>query len=789
MNKMYKAIIILYLVFCGEWVHAITSDINERKPVLSGYITDKENGEVLLGATVFIKEKAVGTVTNVYGFYSISLSSGTYTVRYSYMGYNVNEITIVVQNSDITVNMELQSSSVLLDEVVVTGEKQNANITRNEMSVEKMGSDDIRKIPALMGEVDVIKAIQLLPGVQAPSEGSSGFSVRGGNLDQNLVLLDEANVYNASHLMGFFSVFNNDVIKDLQLYKGDIPARYGGRLSSVLDIHMREGNTKQFSGQGGVGVISSRLTLEGPILNDKIAFVLSGRRTYVDLFLPFAANPNVRQSTLFFYDLNAKLNYRIDDNNHVFLSGYFGRDVFGSDDFRMGYGNATTTVRWNHLFSKKLFSNLSLVYSNYYYSLGTPRGDANSFLWEAGLNDVAVKYDFTYFATPSVTLNYGFENIVRVFKPGLVRGLGNNAAISSIKIPLNRSLEGGVYLGAEYEVNALLSIKAGMRNALFGNFGNTATYTYGNDSEILDTSSHNGGVYNGLMRWEPRMGINLKLSESMSIKASYARTTQFVQMARNSSSGTPLDVWFSASPNVKPQTGDQVALGVFHNFFQNKIKASAEVYYKWMNNAIDFKDDAQLLLNKHIEGELCFGEAWAYGAEFMLKYQFNKLDGWLSYTYSHTEQKMVGINDEKPYIAPYDKPHDISFIINYQITKRLSLGATWVYSKGLPATFPQGMAEFMGQYVPLYSGRNQQRYPDYHRMDLSLNWDNKTGTIHRWNNRKFESSWNLSIYNVYNRHNAWAINFEQENDRPNVIYAEKTYLFPILPTVTFNFKF
>lgn len=789
MLKMYKIIILFSLVLSGYLACADTDDVNERKPVLSGYITDKENGEALLGATVFVQEKGAGAIANIYGFYSISLSAGTYTVRYSYIGYNTQEMTVVIKDADVTMNIELQSSDLKLDEIVITGEKQNANITRNEMSVEKMGSDDIRKIPALMGEVDVIKALQLLPGVQAPSEGASGFSVRGGNLDQNLVLLDEANVYNASHLMGFFSVFNNDVVKDLKLYKGDIPARYGGRLSSVLDIYMREGNTKQFSGQGGLGIISSRLTLEGPLIEDKISYVVAGRRTYVDLFLPLAKDPNVRQSTLFFYDLNTKINYRINDNNRVFLSGYFGRDVFGSDDFRMGYGNGTSTARWNHLFSKKLFSNLSFVYSNYYYSLGTPKGNADAFLWEAGLNDMAVKYDFTYFATPGLTLNYGVESIGRVFKPGYVRGLGSDAAISSIRIPLNRSVEGGVYFGAEYDVNALVSLKVGLRSALFGNYGKKDTYTYNSEGDILETTKRNGGIYNGYVRWEPRFGINFKLSENMSLKGSYARTTQFVQMARNSSSGTPLDIWFSASPNVKPQVGDQVAFGVFHNFFQNKIKASAEVYYKWMDHAIDFKDDAQLLLNEHIEAELRFGRAWAYGAEFMLKYQFEKFGGWVSYTYSHTEQKVTDINNGEAYLAPYDKPHDVSFILNYQIAKRLALGVTWVYSTGLPATFPQGMAEIHNQYVPLYSGRNEQRYPDYHRMDLSLTWDNKVGTIQRWNNRKFESSWNLSIYNVYNRHNAWAINFQQEKDNPSVIYGEKTYLFPILPTITFNFKF
>lgn len=785
---MYRITILLCFLFTAFQAQSDTNDGNERKPILSGYITDEENGEALLGATIYVKEIGMGAVTNVYGFYSISLSPGTYTLKYSYIGYTTKEVSLTIKNSDLNQNIELSSSSLQLEEVVITGEKQNANITRNEMSVEKLGSDDIRKIPALMGEVDVIKAIQMLPGVQAPSEGASGFSVRGGNLDQNLILLDEANVYNASHLMGFFSVFNNDVVKDVKLYKGDMPSRYGGRLSSVLDIHMREGNMKHISGTGGIGLISSRFTLEGPIWKDKISFVVAARRTYADLFLPLAKDPSVRKSDLFFYDLNLKINYRINENNRVFLSGYFGRDVFGSEFARMGYGNGTSSLRWNHLFSKKLFSNLSLIYSNYYYSLGTPSGDASSFLWEAGLNDLALKYDFNYFATPKLTINYGIESMFHLFKPGYARGLGDNAAFGSIRVPVNRSLESGAYIGIEYEANELLSLKVGLRNAAFANYGNNTTYTYALDGEKTDSAEHNGGIYNTYMRWEPRFGINFKLNEFTSVKGSYARTTQFIQMARNSSSGTPLDVWFSSSINVKPQIGDQVAVGIFRNFYSNKIKASVETYYKWMQNAIDFKDDAVLLLNKDVEAELRFGRAWAYGVEFMLKYQFDKFNGWLGYTYSHTEQKIPDLNEGIAYVAPYDKPHDVSFILNFQATKRLSFGATWVYSSGLPATFPQAMAEFMGQNIPIYSGRNQERYPNYHRMDLSATWENKVKTVSKWN-RKFESSWNLSIYNAYNRHNTWAINFVQDSDNPNVIYAEKTYLFSILPTISYNFKF
>ncbi|HKK58140.1 MAG TPA: TonB-dependent receptor [Salinivirga sp.] len=778
-------IIITILLLLGPIANR-ADNTNERKPVLSGYITDAATGEDLIGATVYVQEIGQGTITNVYGFYSISLAPGTYNVRYSFIGYRAKTFTITISDKDLSRNIELEPTAEELEEVVVTGEKSNANITKTEMSVEQLGSDDIRKIPALMGEVDIIKAIQLLPGVQTPAEGSSGFSVRGGNLDQNLILLDEANVYNASHLMGFFSVFNNDAIKDVKLYKGDIPAKYGGRLSSVLDIHMREGNNKQFSGVGGIGLISSRATIEGPLWEDRISVMASGRRTYVDLFLPLSRNEDIRNNTLFFYDLNTKINYKISNNDRVFLSGYFGRDVFGSEFARMGYGNGTGTIRWNHLFSKKLFSNLSVVYSNYYYSLGTPENEANSFLWEAGLNDLTAKYDFTYFATPRLKVNYGIQSTLHVFNPGYARGTSDSvSSLGSVRVPINRSIENGIYVGFEYKVNALLAFKGGLRNSSFGNYGNKPTYTYEN-SERVDTTEHSGGIYQTYFNWEPRLSMNLTLNEYSSIKASYARTTQYIQMARNGNAGTPLDIWFSASPNVKPQIGDQVALGFFRNFFDNKLKASAEVYYKWMENTIDFKDDAVLLLNEDLEGELRFGRSWAYGTELMVKFQFERFNGWASYTYSHAERKINGVNEGEPFLAPYDKPHDVSIVLNYEIMKRLSVGATWVYSSGLPATFPRGMAEVYGNYVPIYSDRNEDRYPDYHRMDLSLTWENKPMMA---GDRKVESNWNLSVYNLYDRHNAWAINFEQDKQNPHKIYAEKTYLFGILPTVSFNIKF
>lgn len=755
------------------------------KKTLSGYIRDASTGEDLPGATVYIKELQTGTTANMYGFYSISLNPGTYTVLFSYIGFEPHETVVNLTPTDVTYNVDLKIKSEQLEEVVITGEALNENVTKVEMSTIKMDVKTIKKIPALMGEVDIIKAIQLLPGVQTISEGSSGFSVRGGSMDQNLVLLDEATVYNASHLMGFFSVFNNDAIKDVKLYKGDIPASAGGRLSSLLDVRMKDGSDKKITGTGGIGTISSRFTLEGPLEKDKASFILSGRRTYADLFLRLSSNPDLRDNILYFYDFNAKVNYELDENNRIFLSAYYGKDVFKNPDFKMGWGNRTLTARWNHLFSKKLFSNFTLIHSDFDYELGVPEGKAESFSWKANLRDYGFKSDLTYYINTENTLRFGASAIYHKFRPGKAIGLGSDSFFGEYEVQENNALESAVYVSNEQKLFGVLTLKYGLRFSHFQNVGPTTIYNYDDNFNVVDSTVHASGKffspYYGL---EPRIGLAYLLNEKSSVKASYSRTRQYIHLAQNSTAGTPLDVWFPSSPNVKPQIADQFALGYFRNFRDNTIEASVEAYYKEVDNAIDFKDHADLLLNRYYEGELRFGEAWSYGLEFLVNFDVDKFNGWVSYTLSKTERKFEDINFGRVYPATYDKPHDVSIVLNYELSKRITMGATWVYSTGSAVTFPTGRFVYGNEVTPVFSDRNDYRMPDYHRLDYSITLRDRERP-----GRKWSGEWNLSVYNAYARKNPWVINFVQDENDPTKTHAEMTYLFSIIPSITYNFHF
>ena len=787
MIKLNQFIILFLVIFIRVGIiHADEPDGPDgiKRYTVIGSIMDQNTGEGLLGATVYVKEIETGTATNLYGFYSISLPEGNYSFVYTYIGYKSIEKPVEL-NQNITIDIELALAQEMLDEVVITSERLGQNLTAPEMSTFKMDARTIRSIPAFMGEVDVIKAIQLLPGVQAASEGSSGFSVRGGSPDQNLILLDEATVYNASHLMGFFSVFNNDAVKDVKLYKGDIPAAYGGRLSSLLDVRMKDGNLKRFSMAGGIGSISSRLTLEAPIINDKMSFVLSGRRTYADLFLFMANDTNLRKSKLYFYDLNGKVNYKINENNRVFLSSYMGKDVFGNDDFKMGWGNQTLTIRWNHLFSKKLFSNFTAIYNKFNYDLGVPEGEPNSFIWEAELIDYSLKADFGYYLTPENTIRFGVSSIYHRFHPGSAKGLGDEAFFTEFKVPQNNAIESGIYISNAQKIGPKVNLSYGLRFSLFNNIGAGTVYNLDENYNPVDSTVYpRGEVFNTYFGLEPRITGSYSINEKSSVKASYARNRQYIHLASNSTAGTPLDVWFPSSPNVKPQIGDQVAVGYFRNFKENIIETSIEVYYKYTQNAIDFKDHAELLLNPEFEGELRFGTAQAYGIEFLIKKVEGKFTGWIGYTLSRSERTINEINDGKPYVSPYDKTNDLSLVISYELNERLTFGATWVYATGSPVTFPTGGAWYQGERLPIYSNRNAYRLPDYHRMDISITYRGKHKPERKW-----RGELNLSIYNLYNRKNTWVINFEQEEDNPGQLYAEKTYLFGILPALTYNFKF
>ncbi len=761
------------------------------KNTISGYVKDNETGEELIGASVYIRSIKVGTITNVYGFYSLTVPEGKYEVTYSFIGYK--DITKTVDlNNNIKLNISLPTTSQQIGEVEIIGEKRNQNIERVEMSTVKIPIKAIKKIPALLGEVDVLKAVMLLPGVLAGVEGSSGFYVRGGNVDQNLILLDDAPVYNASHVAGFFSVFNGDAIKNMKLYKGGIPAEYGGRLSSVLDIRMKDGNTKKYSATGGIGILASRLTIEGPVIKDKSSFIISGRRTYFDLFLPLSNDTMVQKSGLYFYDLNTKVNYTINENNRIFLSGYFGRDVLSmADMMAIDYGNATGTARWNHLFNDKLFMNTTFIFSNYNYHLGFEQ-ELMKMDWKSNIRDYNLKADLTYYLNPKNTIKFGLGSIYHDFDPGVINGQ-MDAVKFEIIMPNNYAFEHFAFFQNEQKITPLLSVQYGLRLSVFQNIGKAHYYLYDDTDpqnyEVTDTIDQpSGKIYNTFSNLEPRLGIKYTLNEFSSVKASYNRTSQYIHLATNTTSATPLDIWIPSTPNVEPQIADQVALGYFRNFKNNVFETSAEVYYKKMKNSIDFRDHAELLLNDRLEGELRRGDAESYGFELLLRKQEGKLTGWISYTLSRTMRTIPEINDGKPYFAPYDKTNDVSFVLSYDIGKKINASGTWVYSTAPPRTMPTGRFEYGGMIVPVYSDRNSIRIFDYHRLDLSL-----TYYFRRYNDEnkkhKFESSLNASVYNAYSRKNPYSINFSQSDDNPNETIAEMYYLFKAIPSITYNFKF
>lgn len=751
---------------------------------LSGYIRDASTGETLIGSTVYIAPAGKGAATNAYGFYSIKLEPGPYKLTYSYVGYEKTTLSVNIKK-DTVISLGLDPIEQQLKEVVVVGEGFNEQISRAQMSVNKLDIINIRQIPALMGEVDIIKALQLLPGVQATAEGGSGFSVRGGSPDQNLILLDEALVYNPSHLMGFFSVFNNDAVKSVELYKGDIPPVYGGRLSSVVDVRMNDGNSRKFSGQGGIGTISSRLMIEGPFQTDRSSFMLAGRRTYADLFLALSSNEQIRNNSLYFYDFNGKANYIINEKNRLFASGYFGQDIFKNLNFGLGWGNQTATLRWNHLFSKALFSNFSLIYSRFNYQLGIPESQPNAFNWTAAMEDLGLKGDFTWFVDDQNTIKFGMNSTRHIFMPGKAKGIGSQSAINLIEMPKNYSLENGIYVSNEQKIGQQLTIKYGFRISAFSNYGPSVVYDYDSNFEKSDSTIYSKReFFNTFVGFEPRISLAYNLSETSSLKAAYTRNTQYVHLAQRSTAGTPLDVWFPSSPNVKPQTGDQYSLGYFRNYFRYKIETSVEGFYKFNHNAIDFKNHATLLLNKFLEGELRFGHAWSYGLEALVRRTEGRLNGWVSYTWSRTFRQIPEINNGKSYPASYDRPHDVSIVLNYQLSNRINLSATWVYATGSPITFPTGRFVVGNTIAPVYSDRNAYRMPDYHRLDLSA-----TYAGNKKSNKKWQGDWNVSVYNAYYRKNPWVINFVPDPKVPNTTYAEMTYLFGIIPALTYNFKF
>ena len=764
---------------------------SSKSYTLSGVIKDKSNGEVLIGATVYVKSLRKGTVTNEYGFYSLTIPAGSHQITFSYIGFQTITKGVNLASTQ-TLNIELPSEDNSLKEVVVTAEAANENVTKTEMSVEKLDIQQIKSMPAFLGEVDVIKSITMLPGVTTVGEGTTGFNVRGGGVDQNLVLLDESIVFNSSHLFGFFSIYNPNSVKDVQLYKGAAPAKYGGRLSSVLDIRQKEGNMKQFSGSGGIGLVSSRLTLEVPVVKDRSSLLIAGRRSYADLFLKLSPNKELRENQAFFYDLNTKFNYIINDKNRLYVSGYFGRDVFKfGNNFKFSWGNTTATIRWNHLFNSKLFSNVSATFSDYNYQLGLGANTGN-FDWLAGIRNYQLKNDLTWFASPNFTLDFGVSGILYEFNPGKVK---LKDVIGDINITREKAVEAAAYISSEHKLTSQLTLTYGLRYSTFLTLGARDVRTYQSDvpktnATIVSTRKYaDNELIKTYQGFEPRFGLRWQINNISSIKASYARNRQYIHLISNTTAPLPIDIWKASDTHIEPLTSDQVALGYFRNFSNNRYEFSAEVYYKQMQNLVDYKNGADLLLNENLETELLSGDGRAYGLELMVKKNKGVFTGWLSYTLARTERLVNGnfpeerINNGEYYPADYDKTHNLTFVATYQVNKRLSFSANFIYSTGRPFTLPDAKYLYDNQTIIDYSGRNQNRIPDNHRLDLSATLKGKGKPGRRW-----KGEWVFSIYNLYARRNAFSIYFAGDG-RANNTARRLSILGTIVPSVTYNFTF
>ena len=770
----------------------------QDKFTLSGKIVESASNETLISVNVIVPELNTGAVTNEYGFYSITLPKGTYKIVVSYLGFSDITETITL-DSNITKNFSLEESFENLDEVIITENVEKLNIKKPQMSVNALSSATIKDIPVVFGEADVIKAITLLPGVTNAGEGSSGFNVRGGAADQNLILLDEATVFNSSHLFGFFSVFNPDAIKDIKLYKGGIPARYGGRVSSVLDIYQKEGNSKEFHMNGGIGIVSSRILAEGPIKKDKGSFLFGGRSSYAHLFLPLFDIDN----KAYFYDLNTKLSYDINDNNSIYLSGYFGRDVFSiTDSFENTYGNTVVNFRWNHLFSDKLFSNMSVIYSDYYYGL---KLNFVEFDWNSGIQNFNFKYDFKHYVTDGFKLQYGLNSIYYKFNPGDIKPSTPTSGINPFKLTDKYAFENAVYIDAEHKLSDKLNLSYGLRISSFLRLGQNQLNTYqddqavvfNNDFQIYQKANPTGSesfnksdVIKSFANLEPRASLAYQLNDNSSVKASYNRMTQYLHLLSNTSSPTPLDIWTPSGKYVKPQLLDQVALGYFRSFNDDNYSLEVETYYKKIQNRIDYIDGADLIANDAIEQVILNGEARAYGLEILLRKNEGRFKGWLAYTLSKSEQKTpgrtaneTGINNGNWYNTAYDKTHDISLTTSYDWNKKWKFNANFLFQTGQPTTYPNGQYTYNGINIPSYSNRNEDRLPAYHRLDLSANYTPKPDKTSKW-----QSYWVFGLYNVYNRRNAASITFG-ENRMTGTNEATRLSIFGIIPSISYNFKF
>lgn len=781
LHKKVSVVFIALLLLVSQALDAQT-----RKYTLSGYVKDAAGGEVIIGAIINPVGSSNGVSSNAYGFYSLSLPAGEYQISYSILGYEPDTLAVSL-NADVRQDVLLKEESLTLQGSTVTAVSKRERLLSPETGIANLSGELIKKVPVMFGESDIIKVLQMMPGVQSPSEGSTGFSVRGGNVDQNLILMDEAPVYNAGHFMGFFSVFNNDAIKNADLYKGDIAPKYGGRLSSLLDIQTNDGNMQKLGGSFSLGLISSKLMLEGPIVRNKASFMIAARRTYVDMFFPLFKG--LKGDRMYFYDINAKANWIINDNNRLYLSAFSGKDLFSLNnaemtdiDMRMNFANNTQSLRWNHVFSPKLFANFTLL--NSFYDFGALlQYSATDMDFSSNLHNQALKADFTWFLNSNNTIAFGTQANYYTISPAEFEPL-SEGIFGDYTYPKTNAAAPDFYIQNEQKVTDGISLRYGLRFSSFASLGKRTQRYYNEEHELDHTQDF--GKWEPI-KWfygiEPRFSSSFKLGDAMSFKASYSRNIQYIQQAIYSISGSPFDIWFSASPNVKPQISDQLSAGLFKNFFDDRLETSVELFYKDNKNTIDFKDHPNVIMNEDMEAELRTGKSHVYGAEFMVKYENEKFNGWVGYTWSRAVYEIPEINGGKPYESPMNHRHSISVVGSYDITKRLSASADWVFYSGAPTTFPSGVYVLGGRKIPLYSDRNQDHFPDYHRLDLSLTLQG--GRVPK--GERWHGEWNLSVYNLYSRHNAWALDFHYDDD--NAFSAKKYYLFTAVPSISYTLTF
>lgn len=758
---------------------------------VSGYIKDAANGETIIGANVFIEEIGSGTVSNEYGFYSVNLPAGSYTLIFSYVGFDTQMEKVTIAQ-DIKLDMEIGVHSQELQEVVISSEAANANVSSTEISVNKLDIGTIKKIPSLLGEVEILRSIQLLPGVSSVGEGATGFNVRGGSIDQNLVLLDEAPVYNSSHLFGFFSVFNPDAVKDVKLYKGGIPARYGGRLSSILDVRLKEGNNKNLAVNGGVGAIFSRLSIEAPIIKDKASFIIAGRRSYADILAQPFLDEDAAGSALNFHDLTLKTNWTLGEKDRLFLSGYTGRDNFRfGDDAGFNWGNATATLRWNHIYNDGLFGNVTAYYSDYDYQLSFGSDSNNRFDWDAAIKNYAVKPEFTWFLNPNNQVRFGGQLIIYEFDPGNAIGISEGESLD-LSLDNRFAIESAVYIENELTPSDRFTVNYGLRLSHFNYVGEGDAFTFDTETPVGQrrtvTSVESFDQWESIQTYanlEPRLSLKFQLNEKESLKATYNRTAQYIHLLSNTAASTPVDVWTPSTNNIRPQISDQVAIGYFLNSADNTLEFSVETYFKRLENLVDYVDGADLLLNPFIEGDILEGKGRAFGLELYLRKTAGRFTGWASYTLARSERLVEGINNNEWYATRFDQTHNFSLTTFYDASKRLDISANFAIISGTPLTLPTTRIEQQGFIIPhnVDNARNNFRIPVYHRLDLSATLQGKKNPNRRW-----QGEWVFSVYNVYSRRNAFSIFTRQRGN--GIKEAVRLSVFgSYIPAVAYNFKF